>query len=92
MTKRKRYNRDMNLLSVQGWGALYTVLLFLLCVIIVHGIKLAKIGYRSLVKKLPPEPPPKPEKEPEPVYYLVEKRKKRSKAEYAEPKKFVFKK
>ncbi len=55
----------MNLLSVQGQGAVFTVLLFLLCVIAVHGAKLAKIGYRTLKKKLPPDPPKKPETKPE---------------------------
>ena len=30
----------MILLSVQGRGAIYAVLLFLICVIIVHGVKL----------------------------------------------------
>ena len=66
----------MNLLSVQGQGALYTVLLFLIVVIVVHGIKLVRIGYRSLGKKLPPAPPPKEKEEPEPVYFLVERKKK----------------
>ena len=49
----------MNILSVQGQGALYTVLVLIIVIIVVHGIKLARIGYRSLGKKLPPEPPPK---------------------------------
>ncbi len=80
----------MILLSVQGRGAIYAVLLFLICVIIVHGVKLAKIGYRTLGKKLPPEPPPEQEKPPEPVYYIVEKKKKRSKNEYSEPKRIKF--
>ena len=80
----------MILLSVQGRGAIYAVLLFLICVIIVHGVKLAKIGYRTLGKKLPPEPSPKQEKPPEPVYYIVEKKKKRSKNEYSEPKRIKF--
>ncbi len=80
----------MNLLSVQGQGAVFTVLLFLLCVIAVHGAKLAKIGYRTLKKKLPPDPPKKPETKPEPVYFIVEKKKKRAKAEYSEPKRIKF--
>ncbi len=86
-----RYNGCMNLLSVQGQGAVYAVILFFICIVIVHGMKLAKIGYRSLHKKLPPEPPPKPEKKPEPVYYIVErKQKKRTKTEYSEPKQIKF--
>lgn len=84
----------MNLLSVQGQGALWTIVLLLLCIIAVHGGKLAKIGYRTLRKKLPPEPPKKPEPAPpEPVYYIVERKKKRSrtKAEYSEPRQIKFK-
>ena len=65
----------MNILSVQGQGALYTVLVLIIVIIVVHGIKLARIGYRSLGKKLPPEPPPKEKNEPEPVYFLVERKK-----------------
>lgn len=82
-------------LSVQGFGALYTVLLFLLCVIVIHGIKLAKIGYRTMRKKLPPDPPPKEEdkkEHAEPVYYIVERKKKRArtKTEYGKPKEIKF--
>ncbi len=81
----------MLLLSVQGRGAVYTLCLLLICIILVHGIRLARIGYRSLGKKMPPEKPKPPEKKPEPVYYIVEKRKKRSKAEYSDPKRISFK-
>lgn len=81
----------MNILSVQGQGALYTVLVLIIVIIVVHGIKLARIGYRSLRKKLPPEPPPKEKNEPEPVYFLVERKKKRVRSEYSEPKRINFK-
>ena len=81
----------MNILSVQGQGALYTVLVLIIVIIVVHGIKLARIGYRSLGKKLPPEPPPKEKNEPEPVYFLVERKKKRARAEYSAPKRIDFK-
>ena len=47
----------MNLLSVQGLGFLYSVCLFLICIAVVHLVKLARIGYRTLGKKLPPEKP-----------------------------------
>ena len=79
------------MLSVQGEGAVYTIFLLLFCVIVVHGIKLAHIGYRTLFKKLPPSPPKEPEKKVEPVYFIVEKKKKRAKAEYSEPKRIQFK-
>lgn len=81
----------MELLSVQTEGGLWTVLIFLLCLILVHACKLARIGYRSLGKKLPPHRPPKEEPKEEPVYFLVERKKKRSKPEYTEPKRFSFK-
>ena len=81
----------MNILSVQGQGALYTVLVLIIVIIVVHGIKLARIGYRSLGKKLPPEPPPKAKNEPEPFYFLVERKKKRVRSEYSEPKRINFK-
>lgn len=81
----------MNLLSVQGNGAIAVIFLFLICIIVVHGVKLAKLGYRTLRKKLPPDPPPKPEKKTEPVYFIVERKKKRAKAEYTEPREIKFK-
>ena len=81
----------MNILSVQGQGALYTVLVLIIVIIVVHGIKLARIGYRSLGKKLPPQPPPKEKNEPEPAYFLVERKKKRVRSEYSEPKRINFK-
>lgn len=88
----------MNILSVQGQGFFYTVVIFLICVIAVHGVLLAKIGYRSLRKKAPPEKeppqkqPPKPKPAaPEPVYFIVEKKKKRAKSEYTAPREIKFK-
>ena len=84
-----RYDTIMNLLSVQGNGFLYTFCLFLLCVIVVHGIKLARIGWRA-AKKRTPEETKKPEPKPEPVYFIVERKKKRAKAEYSEPKRIRF--
>ena len=81
----------MNLLSLQSDGALYAVLILLVIVVLVHAIKLAHIGYRTLGKKLPPSPPKKPEPKPEPVYFIVEKKKKRAKAEYSEPRRIDFK-
>ncbi len=88
MTKQSRYHTIMNLLTVQAQGVVWTALLFALCAIIVHGVKLSIIGYRAISKK--PEPP-QPEKKPEPIYYIVEKKKKHSKTEYAEPREVGFK-
>ena len=79
------------LLTVQATGALYAFLILIVCVILVAGGKLARIGWRSLYKKLPPEPPPKQEKPAEPVYYLVERKRKRTKPEYSAPRRIDFK-
>ncbi len=91
MTKTQCYHGGMQLLSVQGTGAIATVALLLICIIVVHVGKLARIGYRTRKKKLPPEPPKTPEPEREPVYYIVEKKKKRVKSEYSEPRRISFK-
>ncbi len=76
--------------SLAAQGLIYTILLFVLCVILVFGFKLAKIGYRS-TKKLPKEPPRPPEKKAEPVYFIVERKKKRAKTEYSAPREVKFK-
>lgn len=74
-------------------GLLYLFLTFIVCFILVHIIKLAYIGLKSVRKK--PEPPPapkeKPQPKPEPVYYIVEKKRAR-KSTYSEPKEIKFKK
>lgn len=80
----------MSLLSVQSQGLLWSLFLALICIIVVHGVKLAIIGYRTFGKNLPPEPPKQPESKPEPVYFLVERKKKRAKAEFSEPKQISF--
>ena len=69
-------------------GILYLFLTFVVCFILVHIIKLAFIGLKSVKKK--PEPPKKkPAPKPEPVYYIVEK--KRTKKSYSSPKEIQFK-
>lgn len=90
MTEPKRYDGGMSLLSVQSQGFLWCLFLAIIVIIVVHGIKLAAIGYRTFGKKLPPEPPKEPEKTPETVYFLVERKKKRSKDELSEPKQITF--
>ncbi len=78
------------LLSIQGLGAVCTVILLFICFTLVHIFKLARIGYRAR-KNLPPTPPKPEEPKPEPVYYIVEKKKKRAKASYSEPRRIDFK-
>lgn len=80
----------MNLLSQQGLGFVYTLIIFLICVIVVHAFVLIRIGYRTLHKKLPPDPPRETKKQ-EPVYFIVEKKKKRVKSEYSDPREIKFK-
>ncbi len=80
----------MNLLSIQGRGAVYAILLLILCFTLVHIFKLARIGYRAR-RDLPPTPPKTEAPRPEPVYYIVEKKKKRAKASYSEPRRIDFK-
>ena len=84
----------MELLSVQGRGALFTICIFLIAVIIVHITKLALLGWRAYKKREPKkqeEKPPKPAKPAEPVYYIVEKKKKVA-PQYEKPKKIKFQK
>ncbi len=88
------------LLSPQAaLGGLCIFLLFLFCFFSVHLVKLAKRGLEA--SKLPEEKRSEPEKKvesekkatpPEPVYYIVErKKKKRPSTSYSEPKKISFK-
>lgn len=70
-------------------GILYLLLTFSICFILVHTIKLAVIGIKSM-KKPVQEEIKKPEPKPEPVYYIVEK--KRAKKTYSNPKEIEFKK
>ena len=72
-------------------GALWLVFLLALCFVGVHIVKIAQAK-----KKKPPEPkneskaeePPSPQ---EPIYYIVEKKQRRAKAKYGEPKEIHFK-
>ncbi len=86
----------MNLLSVQAAGAFWTVFLFAMCFFFVHLFRLAHMGYhagRRFQKEEEKEPEESTEaKHAEPVYYIVEKKKKRTKASYSEPKRIKFEK
>ena len=80
----------MNLLANQWLGGLYALLLLFACFLAVHIYMLARYGYRAR-KDLPKDKPEKPlPKEAEPVYYIVEKKKKRARASYSEPKRISF--
>ena len=80
-------------------GAFFIVLLFLFCFLCVHVVKYAKIGWQTQRKappKAPPAPPQTPKEEKpaqnsEPIYYIVERKKARSKHRYSEPREIRFK-
>lgn len=89
------YNVDMNILTVFPIkGLLFTLLLFTVCLLGVHTILLARIGWKTQ-RKNPDEAPKPEEKKPpverEPIYYIVERKTKRAKASYGEPKQINFK-
>ena len=93
-----RYTVGMNcLLSTAALGVVWLTLLFGACFLCVHILKLAKLGReyqkeRQLKAQTPPEPQKTapPANEGEPVYYIVEK-KRRSKSSFTEPKRIHFK-
>ena len=85
----------MNILTVFPWkGFLFASLLFTICFVGVHLLIFARIGWQSQRQK-PEEPPKEEEKKPprerEPIYYIVERKTKRAKSSYSEPKQINFK-
>lgn len=78
---------------MEAIGILYLAILFVACFVFVHMVKLAVIGFKSVRKKPGEKPQPEPEKkkEPHPVYYIVEKKRARSKATYSKPREIKFK-
>ena len=86
------------LLSLPAQGFLWIIFLFAFCFLCVHLLKLAKLGTDTLRKTPPPAPEKKeeekktPAEQPqEPVYYIVEKKTRRPKSSYSEPKQIKFK-
>ena len=91
------------LLTTAANGIFCLILLFLFCFLCVHLIKFAQIGWKHQNKQ--PEKPTdntaektenKENKAPaqnpqEPIYYIVEKKTKRAKSSYGEPKQIRFK-
>lgn len=87
------------LLLSSAFGIFWLILLFALCFVGVHVLRLARIGQsyrkqeRTVQKDEPVKEEPKQEAPPatsEPVYYIVE-RKKRVKSSFGEPKQIRFK-
>ena len=86
----------MNTLLISfGAGAFALTCIFLLCFLAVHTIKLIKLGWKTQYQTPPEkeekkEDAQKKESAPEPVYYIVE-RKRRAKTTFSEPKRIDFK-
>ncbi len=94
------------LLSLSVKGLFWSIILFAACFIGVHVAKLARWGmeYSKTPKKTEPEkkqPPTQKEQEKtdekqaptqpsEPIYYIVERKQRRSKPKYSEPKEIRF--
>lgn len=87
-----------NLLTVGIDGFFHLLFLLIFCFVGTHLILLARIGWLHQTKqetKVNDEPenaenkaPAKPQ---EPIYYIVERKTKRAKSSYGEPKQFRFK-
>lgn len=85
------------LISTPIKGFLWCILLFLLCLAGVHIARLAQLGWASQKqKKEPVKTPPPPEKKAptekpqEPIYYIVERKSRKAKPAYGEPKPIQF--
>lgn len=91
----KLFNRLLLPLSTQGF--LWLILLFSLCFLGVHILKLTLLGADTLHTATPPpkEEEKQEKKAPatsqEPIYYIVERKTRRAKSSYKEPKEIRFK-
>ena len=91
------YHYQNLLLASPIVGCIWIALLFGFCFLGVHILKLARIGWE--VPKTQAIEPPKEEKKEEkkapalqePVYYIVERKTRRAKSSYKEPKEIRFK-
>ena len=87
------------LLSTPIQGLLWCIFLFLFCLVGVHIARLAQIGWAYQSQKRKPDAPPPPtekkapaEKPQEPIYYIVERKARKAKPTYGEPKPIQFRK
>ena len=83
--------------TTQSIGGFFGVVLFFaLCFFAIHIVRYFKIAWQE---KHPAPPPEAPKEEPqekapapqEPVYYIVERKQRRAKPKYSEPKEIRFK-
>lgn len=81
-------------------GLLWSIILFALCLFGVHFTMLAQLGMEYRTQQKQKNEPKKEEKEKspptekpaqEPIYYIVERKQRRSKPSYGEPKEIRFK-
>ena len=75
-------------------GLFWAIFLFGFCFFGIHILKLAQVGWSSTHKKEPPQEKEEEKKTPapqEPVYYIVERKTRRAKPSYSEPKQIRFK-
>ena len=77
---------------MEAIGILYLAILFTACFVFVAMVKLALLGLRS-IKNKPESKPEEPKKEepPQPVYYIVEKKRSKSRAKYGTPREIKYK-
>lgn len=92
--------KTLQLLSANAiGGAGLLVCLFLFCFSIVHIFVLTKLGWETQRKNDTKNEPPKkeekkapePKPSPEPIYYIVERKRSKSRPKYSEPKEIRFK-
>ena len=82
--------------AVHAHGFLWLTLLFAACFLLVHALRLIALGkkYQRQCKAQQNAPPEQtkapPQNEQEPVYYIVEKKRK-TKTDYSLPKQIKFK-
>ena len=67
-------------------------MLYIACYVFICMVRLAVQGFKSMQKDRAEQTPAEEEKknEPQPVYYIVEKKKARSKATYSPPREIKF--
>ena len=88
------------LISSGAKGGLWFFFLFFLCFLGIHAFRLVKLGWTELQPSKKPTPTPKPEPKPqekapakpqEPIYYVIERKRKKPKTTYSEPRQITFK-
>ncbi len=104
MTEKRLYTVIMNVLYLEIFllpigikGLFLSVFLFAVCFLGVHIALLTKLGWEGVSKKSNPSTEKTKQEKPasvpsqEPVYYIVEKKTRRARASYSEPKQIHFK-